>query len=309
MDTDCHVHAVLDGIDFKASIAAHRTEAGPDEARIRSMLSAYQRRGVTYLRDGGDRWGACLTARRLAPEYGIEYAAPLAPLYKKGNYGKFIGRGYADLREFAALVDEMKAAGADFIKVMLSGIMDFDHYGVVTGFTLEKSLVRDLIAVAHDRGLPVMGHVNGARAIQDAVEAGIDSVEHGYYSDEESRAALAESDTVWVPTLSPILNLVGTGIASDEVLERIGAAQFEAIAWVAEHGGRVALGDDAGAHAVRHGQGAADELGYLRNALGRRADEVIDRGNAALRSVFRPRVRSLEAPCPAAEPHCLRDDG
>ena len=103
---NCHMHAVLDGVFYKDAIAAHSGPDGPNERIVREMLSAYRDIGVGYLRDGGDRWGACLLAKRLAPEYGIEYAAPSFPIHKNGLYGGFIGRGYDDLGGFKALVDE-----------------------------------------------------------------------------------------------------------------------------------------------------------------------------------------------------------
>ena len=72
---DCHIHMVLDGVNWRESIARHK--AAPQEALIRKTLAQYQALGYTYLRDGGDRWGAGALAAKLAPEYGIRY--PLLP--------------------------------------------------------------------------------------------------------------------------------------------------------------------------------------------------------------------------------------
>ena len=47
---------VLDGVNWRESIARHK--AAPQEALIRKTLAQYQALGYTYLRDGGDRWGA-----------------------------------------------------------------------------------------------------------------------------------------------------------------------------------------------------------------------------------------------------------
>lgn len=55
-----------------------------------------------------------------------------------------------------------------------------------------------MIHIAHEEGFAVMAHVNGAGAVKDAVEAGVDSVEHGNFMDEACLQALAESGTVWV---------------------------------------------------------------------------------------------------------------
>ena len=69
MNCDCHIHMVLDGQDWKAAIAAHRE--APNDAIIRMNLRRWQAAGITYLREGGDRWGVGARARELAPEYGI----------------------------------------------------------------------------------------------------------------------------------------------------------------------------------------------------------------------------------------------
>lgn len=283
---NCHIHAVLDGVWYKDAIAAHSGPLGPDESIIRTMLSSYHDIGVEYLRDGGDRWGACMLARRLASEYGIEYAAPSFPIHKNGSYGGFIGRGYDDLREFEALVDEAVSLGCDFIKVMVSGILDFDVFGRVTTGPTDPDEMRKIAELAHARGLSVMAHCNGARTVQAAVEAGIDSIEHGFYLDEESRACLAESDSVWVPTIAPVSNLLGTGRYDEAVVSAIVDAHLSDIADVAARGGLVALGDDAGAWAVPHGRGTLDELGYLQKALGETCDDVLVRGLDAVRAKF-----------------------
>ena len=88
---DCHMHMVLDGRDWRAAIGRHREK--PREDWIRGVLQQYVRQGFGYLRDGGDRWGVGAKARELAPEYGIRYRTPLAPLYHRGHYGAFIGTG------------------------------------------------------------------------------------------------------------------------------------------------------------------------------------------------------------------------
>ena len=94
---DCHMHMVLDGVWWETAIARHRQK--PHEAFCRNTLQCYQEKGFVYLRDGGDRWGVGAFARSIAPEYGITYRTPLAPLSQKGTYGGFIGLQYADLKE------------------------------------------------------------------------------------------------------------------------------------------------------------------------------------------------------------------
>ena len=102
MKYDCHMHMVLDGVEWRSAIGRHREAV--DMGFVRNALEIYRKLGFGYLRDGGDRWGVGALARELAPEYGIVYRTPLAPLCKAGHYGSFIGEKYADFREYAALV-------------------------------------------------------------------------------------------------------------------------------------------------------------------------------------------------------------
>ena len=92
MVVDCHIHMALDGGYWKDALARHKE--APDEQFIRKTLETYKSLGFTYLRDGGDRWNAGKRASELAPEYGIRYRTPVFPIYRKGHYGSFIGRGF-----------------------------------------------------------------------------------------------------------------------------------------------------------------------------------------------------------------------
>ena len=251
MKCNCHMHMVLDGVSWKAAIARHTDR--PDDRFIREILGRYHSLGYTYLRDGGDRWGAGKRARELAAEYGICYRTPLAPLCKVGQYGTFIGEKYENFREYHDLVLKMKENGADFIKIMISGLMNFDRCGVLTQPGLPAAEIRELIHIAHEEGMPVMAHANGGRTVEAAATAGVDSVEHGAYLDEAALAAMAEMGTVWVPTLSTIGNLRGKGRFSEDAVAAILASALENVEKFAAMGGLLACGDDAGAWAVPHG--------------------------------------------------------
>lgn len=282
MRADCHMHMVLDGVEWKTAIGRHRN--GPDERFIRQALNAYRNGGFSYLRDGGDRWGVGKRARELAPEYGITYRTPLAPLCKAGHYGAFIGEKYENMREYTDLVGKARDNGADFIKIMISGLMDFDRFGVLTEEGLEPKEIRELIHIAHEEGFRVMAHANGARVMEAAAAAGVDSIEHGAYPDEDALAAMAEMGTIWVPTLSTVGNLRNTGRFEETAVRRILERAMENVANYAALGGKIAPGTDAGAWAVRHGMLTEYEL--LAEALGPEADAVTARGTAALMEKF-----------------------
>ena len=279
---DCHIHMVLDGADWRAAIRRHAN--GPEDRWIRSVLEAYRTLGVAYLRDGGDRWGVGKRARELAPEYGITYRTPLVPLCLEGHYGGFIGTKYANLREYAALVAQARTEGADFIKIMISGLMDFDRCGVLTEEGLPPALIGQLVHIAHQEGFPVMAHANGARTVEAAAAAGVDSVEHGAYLDKDALAAMAEAGTVWVPTLSTIGNLLGKGRFDETAVGRILESAQENLRTFAAMGGQIAPGTDAGAWAVPHG--SLTEYDLLRQALGAGAQTIWERGAARIREIF-----------------------
>ena len=282
MIADCHMHMVLDGVEWRAAIGRHRE--GPDEAWIRQVLETYRQKGFTYLRDGGDRWDAGKRARELAKDYGIRYRTPLAPLCKAGHYGAFIGEKYENFKEYADLVRKARADGADFIKIMISGLMDFDRFGVLTEEGLDPAEIRELIHIAHEEGFRVMAHANGARTVEAAALAGVDSVEHGAYQDKDSLAAMAQMGTVWVPTLSTVGNLRGTGRFEETAVRAILDSALENVASFGTMGGLVAPGSDAGAWAVPHGVETEYEL--LRQALGADAEAVMDRGTRAVMERF-----------------------
>ena len=274
MRADCHMHMILDGVDWKKAIARHREKVDEDFAH--RVLKTYREQGFTYLRDGGDRWGAGAKGRELAAEYGITYRTPLAPLCKKGHYGAFIGAVYEDFREYAALVRKHRENGADFIKIMISGLMDFDRCGVLTEEGLPPEEIRELIHIAHEEGFSVMAHANGARTIQAAAEAGVDSVEHGAYQDADSLAAMKENGCVWCPTLSTVGNLRGKGRFDETAVHAILETARENVAAFAGMGGILAPGTDAGAWAVPHG--VLSEYELLEEILGDRTEEILARG-------------------------------
>ena len=279
---DCHIHMVLDGQYWKSAIARHSD--GVDIPWIRKVLETYRDAGFTYLRDCGDRWGVGKTAREMAKDYGITYRTPLASFYKKDHYGGIIGKPFETMREFAALVRQNREEGADFIKIMISGLMDFDHFGVLTEDGLEAGEIEELIHIAHEEGMAVSVHGNGGKNVLAAAKAGVDSVEHGAYLTEETLCAMAEAGTIWVPTLSTIGNLRGTGRFSETDVENILESALSNVSRFGELGGLLAPGTDAGAWAVPHG--IKSEFVLLRQALGKETERILEQGTAAIQKKF-----------------------
>ena len=126
-----------------------------------------------------------------------------------------------------------------------------------------------------------MAHTNGARAVLEAALAGVDSIEHGNYVDEEAMWAMKENGTVWVPTITVVKNMIGCGRFSDAVLEKIWETGSCNIQKGYEIGVQFALGSDAGAYLVPHGQGIEDEWECFQEILGKmciRDREIKDYG-------------------------------
>lgn len=272
---ECHAHVIMDGKNYKAAVALHKER--PNEAVIREHLTAWQQAGITFVRDGGDAYGVSERARELAGEYGIDYRSPIFAIHRRGHYGGIVGLPFDDRKGYRDLVDRARERGADFIKIMISGIMEFDTYGKLTEEGLEPELISYMIETAHDAGLKVMAHGNGDRTVQAALNAGVDTLEHGNYMEEETLCQLAESETIWVPTFSPIGNLVGCGRFPDGQVKAILARQQEAVQFAFTRGARIGLGSDSGAYLVSHGQGLMDEYAFMKEAVGRKYVEELDR--------------------------------
>lgn len=284
---ECHAHALMNGVNYREAVALHREKA--NEEAVRQCLRAYQEAEVSFVRDGGDPYGVAVLAAKLAPEYGIDYRTPVFAIHRNGHYGSIVGRGFADIKEFHQRVKEAKESGADFIKIMTTGLLDFNNHGRVTGTPLEAGEVKEMVHIAHEEGFAVMSHTNGVYGTRAAIEAGVDSLEHGNYMDEDTMSMLADSDTVWVPTLVTVRNLLGCGRYDDEVLRPIIARSEELVHMAFEKRIKTAAGSDAGAYMVPHGKGICQEYESFCQILGNipRVTEWLQNGEKEIRERFR----------------------
>ena len=283
---ECHAHIIMDGVNYRHAIDLHRN--GPDDNVIREHLKIYQDRGITFVRDGGDALGVSARAKALAPEYGIDYRTPVFAIHKEGHYGSIVGKSFSTMPEFYKRVLEAKEQSADFIKIMTTGLLDFNAHGAITGTPLDATEVKEMVHIAHEEGMAVMSHTNGTYGVQAAVEAGVDSLEHGNYMNEESLTMLSESHTVWVPTLVTVRNLLGDGRYADETLKPIIETAEENVRKAFRLGVKVAPGSDAGAYRVLHGQGIQDEMQAFVQILGNeeKAYQWLMEGEMEIRKKF-----------------------
>lgn len=283
---ECHAHIIMDGVNYRHAIDLHRN--GPDDNVIREHLKIYQDRGIIFVRDGGDALGVSARAKELTPEYGIDYRTPVFAIHKEGHYGSIVGKSFSTMPEFYKRVLEAKEQSADFIKIMTTGLLDFNAHGAITGTPLDATEVKEMVHIAHEEGMAVMSHTNGTYGVQAAVEAGVDSLEHGNYMNEESLTMLSESHTVWVPTLVTVRNLLGDGRYADETLKPIIETAEENVRKAFRLGVKVAPGSDAGAYRVLHGQGIQDEMQAFVQILGNeeKAYQWLMEGEMEIRKKF-----------------------
>ncbi|MBS6397298.1 MAG: amidohydrolase family protein [Clostridiales bacterium] len=261
---ECHAHMIMDGINYKKAVALH--EKGVCVAAVRTHLNECRDAGIRFVRDGGDAREVSKLARELAPEYGIDYRTPVFAIHRRGHYGGIVGHYFDDWQGYKELVAQAKEEGADFIKLMVSGILDFAHAGTLSEDGLTREEIRYMIHTAHDAGMAVMAHCNGDRTCFWTLEAGVDSLEHGFFMEEETLHLLAERQIPWMPTFAPVGNLLGCGRFPDEEVRKNLEMQMERVKKAASLHACIGLGSDAGAYLVPHGKGTLDEYHYLKDA-------------------------------------------
>ncbi|MDO4556548.1 MAG: amidohydrolase family protein [Lachnospiraceae bacterium] len=283
---ECHAHMIMDGLNYRRAIQLHKKQV--QDSAIREHLRAYERREITFVRDGGDAFGVSKRARELAGEYGIDYRSPIFAIHKNGYYGSIVGLGFSNMKEYAGLVDIANAHGCDFIKIMISGIMDLDHAGELSCESLPAEEIKEMIHIAHEYGLSVMAHTNGIKAASAAAQYGVDSIEHGNFIDRETMEILAEHHTLYVPTVATVANLIGCGRYPDTELSKILDSMKENLKNAWELQVPTALGSDAGAYLVPHGQGLLDEYHFFQKVLGEseQLDTWLSDSEALLRKKF-----------------------
>lgn len=270
---ECHGHIFIDGEDYKSALSKHKS--GVDRTDVRAHLEELAEAGVGYFRDGGDKLGVSHFARSIATEYNIEYVSPVFAIHKRGYYGSIVGREFDTLSDFRALVEELKKLKADFIKIMVSGIITFNSVGELSCPSLEDNLIKDIVNICHGEGFAVMAHCNGDSAALSCIEAGVDSLEHGAFMTENTIDALSSSGTVWVPTMAAIRAFDSReGYASEASCETV-LRHISAVKLGAMKGCKIACGSDSGAFGVPHGSGARRERGFLTSVGIMPADDII----------------------------------
>ncbi|HEX8244982.1 MAG TPA: amidohydrolase family protein, partial [Longimicrobium sp.] len=161
-------------------------------------------------------------------------------------------QGVADgLEQVRAATRYQAKYGADVIKMCATGgvLSEGDAVGVPQ-FTQEE--MNALVAEARQLERPVAAHAHGAEGIKMAVRAGVSSIEHGSFLDQEGARLMATRGTFLVPTLSAgetVMAAVDRGVLTGLRAQKArdaGAAMRHAIRIAVAAGVPIALGTDAG---------------------------------------------------------------
>lgn len=199
---NCHVHALATPIGNPVSL--NWEEPAKFALRGLNHLQQHLRSGVTFVRDMNGRKQAEVGLRDAINEgivLGPHYYISRQCLCMTGGHGSNTGMecdGADDCRRAAR---EQIKHGADVIKIMASGGMMSPGMEAASAQLTEEEM-RAAIEEAHKAGKKTATHAHGAPAVKSAIRAGIDSVEHGSFLDEECVELMLRHDVWLVPTLS-----------------------------------------------------------------------------------------------------------
>lgn len=278
---NCHVHLTNDGSpDLIGQVMGDSVTA----AALRGYLNlqATLESGITSVRDCGAANGIALDLAKAVEEGlvpGPRIRAAGRVITMTGGHGHFIGReadGPDGVRQ--ATRAEIKA-GAHFIKAMATGGVLTP--GVVpTQTALQQDELEQVAREAHNAGRRAACHAIGNEGIKNAIRAGIDSIEHGFYLDDEALELALDHETVLVPTLIAVNQIVNngkTGAMPDWVVEKAESESGhhrESFVAAVRSGMKIAAGTDAGTPFNPHTY-LAQELALMVDYGMRPADAVV----------------------------------
>jgi imidazolonepropionase-like amidohydrolase len=161
----------------------------------------------------------------------------------------------------AQRVRELARRGVDVIKVTSTGgVLSQQGRGLEGHFDVAE--LRAITGAARRLGLKVASHAHGARGIEEAALAGVDSIEHGTYADAAAITAMKSKATWYVPTLMAFTGLkerIGKNIFTPPVetkAKQVLALHGRALNQAHRSGVRIAFGTDAAV--FEHGRNAEE---------------------------------------------------
>lgn len=302
---DCHVHLGLDGEP------AQSIHPSPDSVEVLKMArNAYNTllAGVTTVRDLGAQ--NCLNIHlRDAINAGVvpgpRICASGTLVCMTGGHGWTFGLEADGEDEVRKAVRKQLKAGANVIKLMATGgVMTLGVEPGAPQFTYEE--LKAGADAAHKAGRKVASHVQGAEGLHNALRAGVDTIEHGIYIDDEAVRMFLDEGTFLVPTLCAphhiLLNGAKKGIPAEIIrkTERVAGAHMDSAKKAYRAGVAIAMGTDAGTPFNMHGKNLK-ELELLQS-LGMSTRELIRAATSTA-----ARVLGMEADIGALEKGKLAD--
>ncbi len=261
-----HVHITMEPVGDPVSIMTAESQA---KTTLRGVanLRKHLLSGTTFFRDLGAPDGIDFDLRDSVNEGFIEgpqFISAGRCLTMTGGHGWFIGResdGVDELRKSAR--KELKA-GADLLKIMATGgVMT---KGVEPGSPqLSMEEMEAAVIEAHKAGKKTASHAQGVQGIKNAVLAGIDSIEHGIFLDDEVIQLMVDRGTYLVPTLVAPYFIVKNGVEAGIPKFAVDKSNYvmkyhcESFKKAYKAGVKIAMGTDAGTPFNFH-DGAPHEL-------------------------------------------------
>lgn len=258
---DAHVHLCLDGSpDPIASVARDSIPQITLKAAHHAMLTLEG--GVTTIRDMGGR-GYVDIAIRDGIESGLIQGPRMIcsgkPICMTGGHGWQFGREANGTDGVRGAVREQLKAGVNLIKLMATGgIMTKGVEPGSTQFTLEELIAG--VEEARKAGRRTASHAQGNEGIKNSLWAGINSIEHGIFLDDEAIELMLEMKTYFVPTLSAPYHIARAGTKKGvpafavEKSKSTMKDHWESVKKAHKAGVSIAMGTDAGTPFNCHGE-------------------------------------------------------
>jgi len=258
---DCHVHLCIDGsADPMQSLRKDSEQMVTLKAARNAYLSLLA--GVTTIRDLGSLNGITVSLRdaiNLGITIGPRIVCCNQAVCITGGQGWEFSRQADGVDEVRQAVREQLRTGANFIKLMSTGgVMTPGIDPGAAQFTYEE--LRAGVEEAHKAGRKAASHAQGNEGIKNSLRAGIDTIEHGIFLDDEAIGLFLEKKAVLVPTLSAPFNIMGKGEKSGipafviEKTQRVKDTHTESTKKAYQAGIPIAMGADAGTPFNGHGE-------------------------------------------------------
>ena len=247
---NCHTHVCI------PPLAAPTYDENDCQVTMMALgyLKEFLASGVTFIRDVGGRNFIDIDIRdavKAGKVEGPDMQVSGKCICMTGGHGWMIGREANGVDDCKAAAREQLKAGADWIKVMgTGGVMT---KGVEPGSPqLDEDELHAAIAEGHKVGAKSCTHSQGMTGIKNALRAGVDSIEHGFFMDDWCFDWMKEHNVFYVPTLAAMhwiyVNGVKAGIAPYVVrkCESTIDAHNATFEKAYKAGVKIALGTDAG---------------------------------------------------------------